>query len=123
MKKKEADETKLLSIREVAQRFGLNESTLRFWEGAFGRLKPRKKNGRRQYSKEDVQLVQWIYQLVKVEKMTLDGARKVIASKKTVNSQVDMLDRLRHIRAGLVSLLEATERKKEDDNKTQTGLF
>lgn len=115
MNRKETDETKLLTIREVAQRFGLNESTLRFWEGEFERLKPRKKNGRRQYSKEDIRMVQWIYQLLKVEKMTLDGARKVIANKKAVTGRIDMIDRLKHIRAGLVSLLEATERKMKNE--------
>ena len=33
------------SIREVAARFGLNESTLRYWEKEFDELAPRKTPG------------------------------------------------------------------------------
>jgi DNA-binding transcriptional MerR regulator len=106
------EDTKLYcSIREVAQMCGVNESTLRFWEKEFRDvIAPRKTpGGTRQYSREDVRTVQWIDQLVKVEGMTLEGARKAIADKESVASRIEMLDRLKQIRAELVSLSAAVD--------------
>ncbi|WP_012648429.1 MerR family transcriptional regulator [Geotalea daltonii] len=50
---------------------------LRFWETAFTDLNPKKsKSGQRLYSKEDLEVVKQIKQLLYNEKLTIDGARK-----------------------------------------------
>ena len=65
------------SIGEVAQLFGLNESTLRFWEKEFDEISPRKtKKGTRYYRQEDIEQIRLIYHLVKERGMTLSGARR-----------------------------------------------
>ena len=60
------------SIGEVAQLFGLNESTLRFWEKEFDEISPRKtKKGTRYYRQEDIEQIRLIYHLVKERGMTI----------------------------------------------------
>lgn len=50
---------------------------LRFWETEFTDLNPKKsKSGQRLYSKEDLEVVKQIKQLLYNEKLTIDGARK-----------------------------------------------
>ena len=55
------------SISEVAKMFNVSETLLRFWEKQFPQIKPRK-SGRniRQYSRDDIEQVRLIYNLVKV---------------------------------------------------------
>ena len=53
------------SISEVSNHFGVATSLLRYWETEFDALKPkRNKKGRRFYSKQDIELIHSIYQLV-----------------------------------------------------------
>ena len=55
------------SIKEVAEMFGLNESTLRYWETEFPYLKPKTagNNKVRQYSEKDIEQIKLIHNLVK----------------------------------------------------------
>ena len=68
------------SIKEVAQMFDINESTLRFWETEFPQLKPRTQAGTkvRQYTEQDIEQVRLIYNLVKVRGFKLAAARKIL---------------------------------------------
>lgn len=70
------------SIKEVAQHFGLNESTLRYWETEFPQLKPKTvaKTKVRQYTVEDIQEISVIYNLVKVRGFKLAAARKMLSA-------------------------------------------
>lgn len=71
------------SISEVARHFGVNTSLIRFWEKEFPQLKPKKNTrGDRVYTKKDVQLLEVIYRLVKIEGYTLDGARKHLSARR-----------------------------------------
>jgi DNA-binding transcriptional MerR regulator len=64
------------SIGEVANYFDVNSSLIRFWEKEFSIIKPAKnKKGNRLFTQKDIQNFQLIYQLVKVEGYTLDGAK------------------------------------------------
>ncbi len=94
------------SISEVAQRFGVAESLLRYWEKEFPSIKPRK-SGRnvRQYSLEDIQEIELIYNLVKQRGMKLAAARKTVEQHHgKAHQQKDIYDRLMDIRAELVTL-------------------
>ena len=93
------------SIGEVAQLFGLNESTLRFWEKEFDEISPRKtKKGTRYYRQEDIEQIRLIYH----RGMTLSGARrKLKENRETTVRILEISDRLHGVRAALVSMIEA----------------
>ena len=68
------------SIREVAEMFGLNESTLRYWEQEFPYLKPKTSGPAkiRQYQEKDIEQIRLIHNLVKVRGFKLAAARKYL---------------------------------------------
>jgi DNA-binding transcriptional MerR regulator len=98
---KESDITKLYySIGEVAEMFDVNTSLIRFWEKEFDVLKPKKNNkGNRLYTPEDIANIKSIYNLVKVQGLTLEGAKKYLkGNKKEVKLVLKTdTDKLRHI--------------------------
>ncbi len=69
------------TIGEVADMFEVNTSLIRFWEKEFKQIKPKKNNkGNRLFTIKDIQTFDRIYQLVKIEGFTLDGAKKMLLS-------------------------------------------
>ena len=53
--------------------------TLRFWEKEFKQLKPKILNGnRRYYSNKDVDFIKLIYDLLKNQGFTIEGAKKLL---------------------------------------------
>lgn len=94
------------SISEVAQMFNVTETLLRYWEKEFPNIKPEKGGrGVRQYSKEDVEQIEIVYNLVKVRGLTLQGARDAIKARgKQVKSTVDIVNRLTNVRNELQAL-------------------
>lgn len=94
------------SISEVASKFKLNESTLRFWEKEFNTIRPRKTGkGIRYYKQEDIDAIRLVYYLVKERGMTLAGARqKLKDNKETTVRQEDIVKRLRELKDELLSI-------------------
>ncbi len=94
------------SIGEVAEMFGVRETLLRYWETEFPQISPRK-SGRniRQYTKENIEQVEIIYNLVKVRGLKISAAREALKKNKegTVQS-VEVIQRLKDIRAQLVAI-------------------
>ena len=89
------------SIAEVAQKFGINESTLRYWEQEFPYLKPKTRGAGkvRQYSDKDIEQVQLIYNLVKVRGFKIAAARKILQSNRTgADKTAEVLSKLIEIR-------------------------
>ncbi len=110
MEEKDSSNKKLYySISEVAAMFNLNESTLRFWEKEFNTIRPRKSGkGTRFYKTEDIEAIRLIYYLVKERGMTLAGARqKLKDNKETTIKQAEIVNRLKQIKAELLSIREA----------------
>ena len=71
------------SIGEVAELFDVNTSLIRFWEKEFTAIKPKKNNkGNRLFTVKDIVTIDRIYELVKEEGHTLDGARKSLRERK-----------------------------------------
>ena len=67
------------SIGEVAKHFNVATSLIRFWESEFDFLRPQKnQKGNRRYTKEDMEKISMVYNLVKVQGYTLSGAKEVI---------------------------------------------
>jgi len=92
------------SIKEVAEMFDLNESTLRFWETEFPYLKPKTAgpNKVRQYSKKDIEQIQLIHNLVKVRGFKLAAAKKIINQNRNgAERKSDVLTKLITIRDDL----------------------
>ena len=95
------------SIREVAEMFGLNESTLRYWEKEFPYLKPKNSGPAkiRQYSEKDIEQIRLIHNLVKVRGFKLAAAKKIIsANRDGADRRADVLSRLIDIRTDLQAL-------------------
>ncbi len=94
------------SISEVAEMFEVNETLLRFWEKEFPQINP-KKGGRgvRQYTKEDIEIIRVIYNLVKVRGLRIEAARELLKKNhEGTAQQTEVVDRLRAIREELVTL-------------------
>lgn len=95
------------SISEVAKMFGLNESTLRYWEQEFPYLKPKTKGPSkvRQYTEKDIEQIRLIHNLVKVRGFKLAAAKKIINSNRTgADKTAEVLDRLMAIRDELQAM-------------------
>ena len=95
------------SIREVAEMFGLNESTLRYWEQEFPYLKPKTSGPAkiRQYQEKDIEQIRLIHNLVKVRGFKLAAAKKIINSNRDgANRKAEVMTRLIDIRTELLAL-------------------
>lgn len=73
------------SIGEVAKLLDVNASLIRFWEKEF-KLEVSKKNnkGNRLFSVKEINTLNHIYQLVKEEGYTLEGAKKSLKNPKSL---------------------------------------
>lgn len=95
------------SIREVAKIFGVNESTLRYWEQEFPYLKPKTSGPSkiRQYQERDIEQIRLIHNLVKVRGFKLAAAKKIINSNRDgADRRAEVLTRLIDIRDDLQTL-------------------
>ena len=95
------------SIKEVAEMFGLNESTLRYWETEFPLLKPKTTGPAkvRQYQEKDIEQIRLIHNLVKVRGFKLAAAKKIINSNRDgADKTADVLGRLISVRNELQTL-------------------
>jgi len=71
-------------IGEVAKLADLKSSVLRFWETEFPFLRPEKSSsGQRLYTKQDIETIQQIKQLLYQEKYTIEGVRKRLKPQRT----------------------------------------
>ncbi|MCB0515902.1 MAG: MerR family transcriptional regulator [Chitinophagales bacterium] len=96
------------SIGEVAELLQVNDSTIRFWEGEFEEIKPRKnRKGNRQFTVQDIENIKLIQHLLKDKGYTIEGAKKILKSKrKNVVNQLEAIEKLKEIRIFLENLLE-----------------
>ena len=97
------------SIGEVAEMFDVNPSLIRFWEKEFSAIKPKKnKKGNRLFTAKDIDNLKRIYQLVKIEGYTLEGAKTQLKSKVEVLSEgasnEEVLGKLQLIKTELIKI-------------------
>ena len=83
-------------------------SLIRFWEGEFDIIKPKKnRKGNRQFTIDDIDNVKLIYHLVKEKGYTLQGAKEILKnSNEAVKDKMQMIESLRRVRAFLVEIKE-----------------
>lgn len=63
-------------IGDVAAMVNEPDTVIRFWETEFFELAPKKNwRGRRQYTKDDIQVIKAIHFLVKDQRFTLEGEK------------------------------------------------
>lgn len=95
------------STSEVAKMFGLNESTLRYWEQEFPLLRPKTSGPAkvRQYQEKDINLIKLIHNLVKVRGFKLAAAKKIInQNRQGADKRADVLSTLISVREELQSM-------------------
>lgn len=102
-------EKKYYSIGEVASIFKVAPSLIRYWEGEFDIIKPKKdKKGNRRFTKDDIEKIRFIYQLVKVKGYTLQGAQEVIKKdQEKVFDKASLVDRLHQIKRFLIEIRDS----------------
>jgi DNA-binding transcriptional MerR regulator len=67
------------SISEVSRIAELEQYVLRYWETEFEQLRPAKNHsGNRIYTNKDIKLILFIKKLLREEKYTIEGAKKLI---------------------------------------------
>lgn len=102
------------TIGEVAEMFKVKTSLIRYWENEFDILTPKKNNkGNRLFTPADIENVKVIFNLVKEQGLTLEGAKKYLKenkkevkhnskSKEAEYAQIEQ--KLKRIKAKLLSL-------------------
>ena len=89
--------------------FGLNESTLRYWEQEFPYLKPKTSGPAkiRQYQEKDIEQIRLIHNLVKVRGFKLAAAKKIFLSNRDGSDRkADVLMCLEDVRDQLQELMK-----------------
>lgn len=80
------------TVGEVAKRFDLAPSVLRYWESEFPQLKPGKNSkGDRKYTPKDIEIIEKIYDLVKNKGFTINGARLALQEAVVENKDKNLL--------------------------------
>ena len=94
------------SIAELSKHFDVAQSLLRYWEKEFDKINPkRNKKGTRFYSKQDVEYISLVYDLVKKQGHTLEGARAQLKNqRKVVNNRKEALKTLVELKHKIESL-------------------
>lgn len=104
--KKDLDLKLYYSIGEVAEMFGVTDTLLRFWEKEFPQIAPKKAGrGVRQYTKDDIETIRVVYNLVKVRGLRIEAARELLKKNREGATQsTEVVDRLRAVREELLTL-------------------
>ena len=90
MKEKFSMKKLYYSISEVSKITELEQYVLRYWETEFEQLKPAKNlAGNRIYTNKDIKLILYIKRLLRDEKYTIEGAKKLL---KTYNFKDEQQD-------------------------------
>jgi DNA-binding transcriptional MerR regulator len=94
------------SIAEVGEIFNVPASLLRYWEKEFPTIRPKKSgNNVRMYTKDDIEEIRLIYDLVKVRNMKLAAARELIQRNRNgAKNSNDLMARLTNVREQLIAI-------------------
>lgn len=94
------------SISEVAEMFDVQPTLLRYWEKHFPQIVPKRLNRNvRQYTREDIDRIRVVYNLVKVRGLKLDAAAKLMKKNKGGEEQkTEAIGLLRDIRKELLDI-------------------
>ncbi len=101
------------TIQEVSARLDLSPSLLRYWEGEFPMLQPRKnRKGNRMYTRKDLEQLAQIKYLLKERKFTIKGAlAHLTANGSQMPTTMSLKERLMQIREGLLELKKTLDQE------------
>lgn len=100
----------IYTMGEVAKELGENASAVRYWSNYFEKfIKPqRNAKGNRLYHPEDIETLKQIQHLLKNQGLTLEGVKqRLTEDRRSVESRVKVLDRLKAIREDLILVKKA----------------
>lgn len=105
---------KYYKISEVAEIINVAPSTLRFWEGQFTIIKPKRNDkGTRFYTPHDIEVIRMIHFLVKEKGLKLDAAQQQIKRNHSgVSRRYEAIERLRMVRDTIQQMLDALNSKR-----------
>ena len=98
---------KYFKISEVSSLTDLESHVLRFWEGEFSAIRPKRaESGQRMYRRRDIEVILEIKRLLHDERYTIEGAKKMMGVKVkgkdepggTSDLLKDIIEELRQIR-------------------------
>ena len=98
------------TIGEVSKMMGVNQSLLRFWEREFNLTVAKKNNkGNRLYAVKEITEINTIYDFVKRQGYTIEGAKKALKGGASIQSSPEnkneiLIDKLEKIKQKLVAL-------------------
>ncbi len=95
------------SIGDVSSKFHVPASLLRYWEKEFPEIiQPRKgSHGRRMYTAENISAISILYDLIKNQGYTLDGAKRHFKESRKENNETDRITaKLIKIKSSLLGL-------------------
>jgi DNA-binding transcriptional MerR regulator len=101
------------SISEVATITALEQYVLRYWESEFPQLKPAKNRaGNRIYTNKDIKLILYIKKLLRDERYTIEGAKRVLEEYVPETETSEQLE-----------LLNVPQKKKISDVEIRTDML
>lgn len=78
---------KYYKIGEVCRILNIQPHVLRYWEKEFPQLSPKRISNQRIYTQEDLELIKTIKALLSEQKLTIEGAKKILKTKKKTTVQ------------------------------------
>jgi len=132
MKKNFAMKKLYYSISEVSRITELEQYVLRYWETEFEQLRPAKNlSGNRIYTNRDIKLILYIKKLLREEKYTIEGAKKLIrnySSKEDVDDIIkeenseSTITRMSPVNSSEMSLFGSEASDRTNDNTKNENL-
>ncbi len=101
-------------IGDVAEKFNVNASLLRYWEQEFDFISPKKNNkGTRYYKKKDIDNIEIVHHLVKEKGMTIQGVKDFLLNRKEKKSidKLEVIVTLKRTRELLSEIKEVLTKK------------
>lgn len=105
-------------IGEVARKFEVQPSLIRYWEHEFSFIKPHKSSrGTRMFTRKDVDRFEIIYHLIKEKGMTLQGVREYFRKHYDQQSldKLQVINTLKHTKELLGEVKEVLNEHRKDD--------
>lgn len=101
------------NIKEVADMLNVNTSLLRMWEKEFPEIKPKRTPaGVRMYTNEDINTIRKIYNLIKIQRMTINGAKQMMRNNpQGIDRTGEVILKLENIRNEILALIEQLPKK------------
>ena len=112
-------------IGDVAERYDVNPSLIRYWEQEFDIIKPRKSaKGTRLFTRKDVDNFEIIFHLVKEKGMTIQGVKDFMARQRKNDTidKLEVINTLKRTRAMLADVRDLMGNQGQtDDTNSKPG--